>query len=66
MKNYTNGEGIPLGFGMLLAQNAEAMNRFSVLPDEQKQAIIDGAARVNSKKEMRAYVDRIASGSFGL
>ncbi len=66
MKNYANGEGIPLGFGMLLAQNTEAMNRFSALPDEQKQAIIDGAARINSKKEMRAYVDQIVNGSFGL
>ena len=51
---------------MLLAQNTEAMNRFSALPDEQKQAIIDGAARINSKKEMRAYVDQIVNGSFGL
>ncbi len=64
MKNYANGDGIPLGFGMLLAQNAEAMDRFSALPDEKKQSIIDGAAKVNSKKEMREYVNQIVNGTF--
>ena len=64
MKNYRNGEGIPLGFGMLLAQNAEAMDRFSARPDEKKQSIIDGAARVSSKKEMREYVNQIINGAF--
>ena len=64
MKNYANGEGIPLGFGMLLAQNTDAMNRFSALTDEQKQSIINGAAKVNSKKEMREYVNQIINGTF--
>lgn len=64
MKNYANGDGIPLGFGMLLAQNAEAMDHFSTLSDEQKQSIIDGAAKVNSKKEMREYVNQIGNGTF--
>ena len=64
MKNYANGDGIPLGFGMLLAQNAEAMDRFSALSDEQKQLIIDGAAKVNSKQEMREYVNQIVNNTF--
>lgn len=64
MKNYANGDGIPLGFGMLLAQNTDAMNRFSALTDEQKQSIINGAAKVNSKKEMREYVNQIINGTF--
>ena len=49
---------------MLLAQNAEAMDHFSTLSDEQKQSIIDGAAKVNSKKEMREYVNQIGNGTF--
>ena len=64
MKNYTNGDGVPLGFGMLLAQNEEAMKQFDTLSDAEKQSIIAGAAKIGSKQEMREYVAHIAESHF--
>lgn len=57
--NFVNGKDIPLGFGMALAQNSKAMNRFSAMSDEQRRQLIEGTHSVRSKKEMKAYVDRI-------
>lgn len=59
--NFANGDDIPLGFGMALAQNSEAMSRFSAMTDEQRRRLIEGTHSVRSKKEMKAYVDRIAN-----
>lgn len=58
--NFVNGKDIPLGFGMALAQNSEAMTRFSAMSEEQRRQLIEGTHSVRSKKEMQAYVDRIA------
>lgn len=58
--NFVNGKDIPLGFGMALAQNSEAMTRFSAMTEEQRRQLIAGTHSVRSKKEMQAYVDRIA------
>ncbi|BCJ93657.1 hypothetical protein acsn021_12260 [Anaerocolumna cellulosilytica] len=60
-KNYVDGYGIPLGFGMALAQNYEAMNYFSSLDNSQKQAVIDGTHGVRSKSEMRQYVSNLTN-----
>lgn len=57
MGNYE----MPLGLGMALAQNPEAMQKFALLSDEKKQEIINGTHSVSSKAEMRQYVDRIKS-----
>lgn len=58
--NFVNGKDIPLGFGMAMAQNSEAMTRFSAMSEEQRRQLIEGTHSVRSKKEMQAYVDRIA------
>ena len=50
---------LPLGLGMALAQNPQAMARFSSLTEAQQQAIIDGAHAVRSKQEMRSYVQEL-------
>ena len=50
---------LPLGLGMALAQNPQAMARFSSLSEAQQQAIIDGAHAVRSKQEMRSYVQEL-------
>ena len=63
MRNYANGDEIPLGFGMLLVQNAAAMDRFIALSDTKKQSVIDKAARVRSRDEMREYVRQIGEGT---
>lgn len=50
---------IPLGFGMALAQNTLALERFSALPKERRNAIIEGSRNVHSKAEMADYVNRV-------
>lgn len=53
-------DGLPLGFGMALAQNEQAMEHFSTLPKSEKQAVVDGARQVRSKQEMQKYVEKIS------
>lgn len=55
MANYE----LPLGFGMALAQNPEAMERFAALPESEKLEIINGTHSVSSKQEMQQYVERL-------
>jgi len=55
-----NSKGdIPLGFGMALAQNLDAMKHFANLSDVQKQAVISGTHNIKSKEEMQMYVDNL-------
>ncbi len=55
MKKYE----MPIGFGMALAQNPEAMEKFSALSEDKKKEIIDGTHSIKSKKEMHQYVSNI-------
>ena len=57
MENYE----MPIGFGMALAMNPEAMQKFSSLPENKKQEIINGTHSVSSKKEMQQYVENLLS-----
>lgn len=50
---------LPLGFGMALAQNENAMQRFEALSDAEKQAIIERTHNVGSKREMQQLVDSL-------
>jgi len=52
--------GVPVGLGMALAQNVQALEKFASMPESERQKIIDGARGVQSKQEMRAYVERIS------
>ena len=56
------GYEVPMGLGMALAQNVEAMQVFSAMSPAQQQAIIDRTHSVNSKKEMQALVSQIGRG----
>ena len=47
---------LPLGFGMALAQNVGALERFSKLTASQQQALIARAKNVSSREEMDALV----------
>lgn len=55
---------LPLGFGMALAKNTKAMERFTSLPDEQKRMVIEGTHNINSKKEMQLYVANLLNRSY--
>ena len=50
---------LPIGFSMALAQNPEAMQRFALLGEDQKQKIIEGEREILSREEMHGYVNKI-------
>ncbi len=53
---------VPIGFGMALAQNTAAMNRYAHLTEEQKQDILNKAHQVDSEMEMYTLVANLANG----
>ena len=55
---------VPIGFGMALAQNTAAMNRYANLTEAQKQDVLSKAHNVHSEKEMYSLVASLASGTF--
>ena len=52
---------IPIGFGMALAQNTAAMNRYAHLTEQQKQNILNKAHNVRSEEEMYFLVASLAN-----
>ena len=50
---------LPIGFTMELAQHSDILNRFAVLSDEERRRLVDGARQVNSREEMRNYVEHM-------
>ena len=50
---------VPVGFGMALAVNAPAMNAYSKMTEQQKQAIINKAHNVRSEQEMHDLVNSL-------
>lgn len=60
MNNYVDGNNMPMGLGMALAQNLEAMNHFASLDSERQQEIINHTHDIRSKQEMQMYVSNIA------
>lgn len=50
---------VPVGFGMALAQNPEALSRFAMLSPEERQQVVAAARAVRSKQEMQAYVNKL-------
>ena len=52
---------LPLGFGFALAQNPEAMRKFSNLPASKQSEILQRAHSVSSKGEMQALVNDLSA-----
>ena len=50
---------VPLGFGMALDMNANALNAYSSMTEQQKQAILDKAHNARSEQEMHQIVNSI-------
>ncbi|MBQ7131402.1 MAG: hypothetical protein IJO29_02420 [Oscillospiraceae bacterium] len=48
---------MPVGLGMALAMNPEAMQKFASLSETKKQEIINGTHTISSKAEMKQYVE---------
>ena len=53
---------MPVGFAMALAMNPDAMQKFSLMSEAQKQEIIAGIHTIGSKEEMQQYVNSLADG----
>ena len=51
---------VPIGFGMALAVNEPAMNAYSKMTEEQKQAILNKAHNARSEREMHDLVNSLA------
>lgn len=50
---------VPIGFGMALAMNPNAMNAYSAMTESQKQAILNKAHNARSQAEMHEIVNGI-------
>lgn len=48
---------VPIGFGMALAMNPPALNAYSAMTEEQKQAILNRAHNAQSEQEMHRIVN---------
>ena len=60
-----NKDEMPMGFGMALNQNTEAMIHYAAMSKEQQKAIRDQARTLQSKEEMYHLVAQIANGKTG-
>lgn len=64
--DFSNLDEMPLGFGMALAQDLDAMKQFSKLPVSKQKEIISKTRDVNSRREMQAYVQQLRENDFSL
>lgn len=55
---------VPIGFGLALAANTAAMNRYAQLTEAEKEAILSRAHNARSEKEMHAIVNSLSSDPF--
>ena len=55
-------EEMPVGFGMALNQNTEAMIHFAAMPKDKQNAIREQARNLQTKEEMYHLVAQIANG----
>ena len=52
---------VPIGFGMALAQNEEAVNAYAMMTKQQKNDILRRAYNARSEQEMHRIVSEIAA-----
>lgn len=51
--------GVPVGFGMALAMNQEALDNYSKLKEAEKEQVIARSRDAKSKQEMEEIVNSI-------
>ena len=51
---------LPVGFGMALAMDADAMQVFAAMPEKRQNAVLERARTVASKTEMQQLVMGLA------
>ena len=60
MNFFTKQPEMPLGLGMALMKNPDALNHYSKMSNEQKRAVIENTHSINNKADMQAYVETLA------
>ena len=60
MINYIDNDELPIGFTMELALHSDILNKFAHMDKARQEQIGNGARTVNSRDEMRNYVESIA------
>lgn len=53
-------KNLPLGFGMALAQQPDAMKKFSNMTEDEQNRILSEIHNIDSKQEMQSFVSRLA------
>lgn len=61
MKQAGSMEQLPVGLGMALAQNVNAMQAFSRLDQRQQSALIQQAQNAKSRRDMEQLVSSLIS-----
>ena len=51
---------LPMGFGMALAKNTEALTAFASMTADRRQEVVEGTHAIQSKREMQEYVNRLS------
>lgn len=51
---------LPLGFGMALAQQPDAMKKFSNMTEDEQNRILAEIHNIDSNQEMQSFVSRLA------
>lgn len=59
MDNMLGNEEVPIGFGMELAKNLDAMRSFAAMDETEKSQVLDRASHVSSKREMEQFVAQL-------
>lgn len=54
---------VPVGFGLALASNTAAMNRYAHLSEDKRREVLDKAHNAKSEEDMYALVASIANGT---
>ncbi len=54
-----DNQELPIGFTMELAQHSDSLNKFAGLPKAEQNSIVNGARSVESRDEMRNYVENM-------
>ena len=57
-------EELPIGFGLSLAMNEDAMQKFSGMTEQEKTAVVERSKAVSSRGEMERLVAEVADGKW--
>jgi hypothetical protein len=59
---FTETPNVPIGLGIALCKNPEAMKKYAFLSKEQTLNVISRSHGVESRDEMDAFVEALAEG----